>query len=57
MIQLECAERKPSYPAAKHPDRCKKFYCKGCHLWQPYCCGMDDNAPELCDACAPKEET
>ena len=49
-----CAEDEPSYPAVRAPRRCKKFYCRGCLLWQPYCSGAYDDAPELCDNCAAK---
>lgn len=51
-IQLRCEERQPSYPAVKHPERCLLFYCRGCRLYQPYCCGACDGTPELCDVCA-----
>jgi hypothetical protein len=36
-----------AYPAVKHPERCKKFRCPGCSIWQPYCCGGRRNVEAL----------
>ncbi len=40
------------YPAAREPWRCKRFWCHGCKSYVPWCCGVADERPELCDDCA-----